>query len=101
MPAFEGAVALGFRYVETDVHATADGCVVAFHDDRLDRVTDRQGRISTLPWTAVREARVDNEPIPLLEDVLGAWPDVKVNIDAKSDRVVAPLVDVLQRTGAQ
>ena len=49
MPAFEGAVRLGFRYVETDVHATADGVLLAFHDDVLDRVTDYAGDIAKLP----------------------------------------------------
>ncbi len=49
MPAFEGAVRLGFRYVETDVHATADGALLAFHDDVLDRVTDHSGDIAKLP----------------------------------------------------
>ena len=99
MPAFEGAVALGFRYVETDVHATSDGILLAFHDDRLDRVTNRAGVISELPWREVRLARVDGrEPIPLLEDLLGTWPDLRVNIDPKHDGAIGSLVDVLRRT---
>jgi glycerophosphoryl diester phosphodiesterase len=101
MPAFAHAVGLGYRYVETDVHATADGVLVAFHDDRLDRVTDGHGVIAELPWSRVKEARVDGrEPIPLLEDLLGTWPELRVNIDPKHDDAVDPLADVLLRTGA-
>ncbi len=100
MRAFANAVALGYRYVETDVHATADGAVVAFHDDSLDRLTDRRGRIADLEWETVRAARVGDEPIPLLEDLLGTWPDLRVNIDAKHDAVVRPLLAVIDRMGA-
>jgi glycerophosphoryl diester phosphodiesterase len=101
MPAFEHAVRLGYRYVETDVHATADGVLLAFHDDVLDRVTDRTGVISELPWRTVAEARVDGlEPIPLFEDLLGAFPGLRVNIDPKHDAAVEPLAEVLRRCGA-
>lgn len=101
MPAFEGAVALDYRYVETDVHVTSDGVLVAFHDESLDRVTDRAGLIRELPWSEVAAARVDGrEPIPLLEDILGTWPDLRVNIDPKHDSSVGPLVDAIRRTGA-
>ena len=101
MPAFAGAVALGYRYVETDVHVTSDGVVLAFHDDRLDRVTDRTGAIAELPYAEVARARVDGvEPIPLLEELLGTWPELRVNIDPKHDEVVEPLATVLRRTGA-
>lgn len=101
MAAFAAAVELGFRYVETDVHATADGALVAFHDATLDRVTDGSGRVAALPWAAVRTARIGGvEPVPLLEDLLGAWPDLRVNIDVKADGAVDPLVRVIERLRA-
>lgn len=101
MAAFDRAVRLGYRYLETDVRATADGALLAFHDDTLDRVTDRTGRISTLPYAEVARARIGGrEPIPLVEDVLGSWPDVRLNIDVKDLGCIQPLVRTLRRTGA-
>jgi len=101
MPAFEGAVALGYRYIETDAHVTSDGTIVAFHDDRLDRVCDRTGIIADLTWSEVRLARVDGrEPIPLLEDLLTTWPDLRINIDPKHDAAVEPLAEVIRRCDA-
>lgn len=101
MAAFAAAVDLGFRHVETDVHATSDGVVVAFHDETLDRVTDGSGRVTELPWSVVRDARIDGtEPVPTLEELLGTWPDLHVNIDLKSDGAVAPTVEVVERTSS-
>jgi glycerophosphoryl diester phosphodiesterase len=101
MAAFERAVSLGYRYIETDVHATADGVLVAFHDSTLDRVTDRRGAIAQMTWAEVSRARLsDSSTIPLAQDVLGTWPHMRVNIDAKSDGAVGPLLDVLHRTRA-
>jgi glycerophosphoryl diester phosphodiesterase len=97
MPAFEHAVRLGYQYVETDVHVTADGVLLAFHDDVLDRVTDSEGVVAELPWSVVKEARVDGrEPIPLFADLLAAWPDLRVNIDPKHDAAVEPLASALR-----
>jgi glycerophosphoryl diester phosphodiesterase len=101
MAAFEHAVELGFSYVETDVHATADGVLLAFHDDTLDRVTDARGRVAALPWAAVRRARIaGQEPIPRLDEVLDAWPHIRVNVDVKRPEAIGPLLDVLRRTRA-
>lgn len=99
MAAFEAAARLGYRYLETDVRTTSDGVVLAFHDATLDRVTDRRGRIAELPWSEVRRARIRGvEPLARLEDVLGAWPEVRLNIDVKDTPSVAPLARVLDRT---
>ena len=91
MAAFQHAVDLGFKYLETDAHLTRDGKLVAFHDDELGRVTDRSGRIADLTWDEVRRARVQGEPIPRLEALFETWSDVRINIDPKHDAVVEPL----------
>jgi len=100
MRAFAAAVALGYRYLETDAHLTADGVLVAFHDDRLDRVTDRSGLIADLPWSAVAEARIGDQAVPTLEELLVTFPDACVNIDPKADAVVGPLAALLTKLGA-
>ena len=114
--AFEIAVELGYRYLETDAHITRDGVLVAFHDDRLDRVTDRAGAIADLAIADVEAAdagytfspdggssfpfRGQGIRVPRLEDVLVRWPDVRVNIDPKNDACVAPLATLLDRLSA-
>lgn len=102
MAAFAAAIDLGYRYLETDVHLTADGVVVAFHDDHLDRVSDMTGAISDLTWAEVRQAKVGatGDPVPRLDEILTTWPDVRVNIDPKNDNVVDALARVLQAEGA-
>src|SRR6266480_489914 len=99
--AFEHAVGLGYEYLETDVQATADGVLIAFHDRTLDRVTGRPGRVCRLTLKEIAGARIEGtEPIPVLEDVLAAWPDVRFNIDVKDAPAIAPLAGVLRRTNA-
>ena len=101
MPAFEAAIDLGYRWIETDAHVTADGICLAFHDEVLDRVTDRTGTIAELPYREVRQARVEGrEPIPLMEDLLAAFDGVRINIDPKHDAAVEPLAAAIERAGA-
>lgn len=101
MPAFVGATELGYTYIETDVQATSDGVLAAFHDDDLQRTCGRAGRISALPWSDVSTARVDGrEPIPLLSDLFEAFPEHRINIDCKTDAALQPLIDELRRHDA-
>lgn len=101
MAAFAAAVDLGYRYVETDAHATADGVAVALHDATLDRTTDGHGHVRDLPWREVRRARIGGvEPVPLLEDLLGSFPGLRVNIDVKEPAGVVPVAEVIERTRA-
>ena len=97
-PAFAECVALGYRYLETDVRVTSDGELVVFHDATLDRVTDRTGRVESMPWRELQTTLVGGrEPIVRLEDLFGAWPDVRFNLDIKAAGVLAPLVRTVRR----
>lgn len=101
LAAFRHAFDLGYRHLETDVHTTSDGVLVAFHDDDLNRTCGRPGIIGDLPWRDVASARVAGEhAIPLLSDLLEEFPDARFNIDAKSDGAVDPLLAVLHRHGS-
>jgi glycerophosphoryl diester phosphodiesterase len=98
MAAFRAAVELGYRYLETDVHTTSDGVLLLFHDDSLDRVTDGRGRISELTAAEVAAARIGGrEPVPLFDELVTEFPDVRLNLDVKDWSSVRSLADGIER----
>jgi glycerophosphoryl diester phosphodiesterase len=101
LAAVDRVVGLGYSYLETDVRTTRDGVAVLLHDRHLGRTTDRAGAVDTLPWAEVARARIGGtEPVPRLDDLLGSYPDLRVNLDAKAPSSVGPLVEAVRRAGA-
>ncbi|MGI5241365.1 glycerophosphodiester phosphodiesterase family protein [Dactylosporangium sp. CA-139066] len=99
--AFARAAELGYRYIETDTHATADGVAVVFHDDTLKRLLGRPGRMIDLRWADLRTERVGGAAaVPRLDEVLDAHPGIRFNIDAKTEHAVRPTVEVVERLKA-
>ena len=89
LAAFKHAVSLGYDYLETDVHVTSDGVLLAFHDAVLDRVTDLEGAIADLSFEEVRQALVGGrEQVPTLAQLFDEFPRARFNIDLKSDGAV-------------
>lgn len=102
LEAFECAVGLGYRYLETDAHATSDGQLLAFHDVHLDRVTDQVGDLTQQSYAEVARALVGGrEPIPRLADLLEAFPEARFNIDLKSAGAVEPMVELVLSMAVQ
>jgi glycerophosphoryl diester phosphodiesterase len=94
--AFAHAIGLGYRYLETDVHVTRDGLLVAFHDALLQRVSDGTGSLEDLDSAALDLVRVGGlEPVPTLADLVRAFPGARFNIDLKTDRAAAPLAALI------
>jgi glycerophosphoryl diester phosphodiesterase len=100
MLAFHNAIQMGYRYIETDVHATKDGILMAFHDDDLLRTCGLDIKISDATYAELSTAKIDGlEAIPRLDELLTTWPNVRINIDCKSDQAVAPLIETLRNAG--
>ena len=99
--AFATALSLGFEFLETDVWATADDELVAFHDDSLDRVTESSGRIGEHTWAALSDVRIGGrDPIPLMAELFEEFPGARFNIDLKDDRAAPLLADIIARHDA-
>lgn len=109
MVAFQGAVSLGFRWLETDLHLASDGEVMCIHDDTVDRTTDGTGPVASL--TRRELERLDagramtgfegaGHGVPGLDEVLLSFPDVNLVVDLKQDRLEKPLLALLRRLGA-
>ena len=99
--AFAAAIALGYRFLETDVRPTRDGVAIVHHDATLDRTTDMTGPVRIRSWREVRCAGFADGTSPWrLEELLDAFPDAHVNIDVKEGAVVSPALDALRRTRA-
>lgn len=71
LAAFQAACAGGYG-IELDVQLTADGEAVVFHDDRLERMTGREGRLRdhTAAELATYGLKGTDETIPTLADTL-------------------------------
>ena len=101
LAAFRHAFDLGYRYLETDVHATRDGVLLAFHDAVLDRVTERRGEVGELSAAEVRGALIGGrEEIPTLAALLEHLPDARFNVDIKAAAAVEPLAELVEAMGA-
>lgn len=99
--AFARALAVGATYIETDVHASADGTAVIAHDPDLARTAGRKVRVDQLTIGELR--RVDlgyDQQFCSLADALDTFPETRFNIDVKSKAAVAPTIDAILDAGA-
>lgn len=95
--AFNHLRELGIKHLETDAHLSADGVVVLSHDPTVEREYGGEGAIAELTYPEILQLRNSaGEQMPRLIDVLEQFPDFYLNVDAKTDEVVEPLLQVLR-----
>jgi glycerophosphoryl diester phosphodiesterase len=95
LAAFRAAAALGADAVELDVHATADGTIVVYHDETI--AGQRIARMTGKQVAALRPA--NGEPVPTLAEVLallGSALQVFVEVKSLPPQFDDPLLGVLR-----
>ena len=111
MHAFQGAVDLGYRYLETDIRASSDGVLMVFHDATLDRTTDGSGKVIQRTRAELAELdagyrfengggheyRARGVSIPTLDELLLAYPEAVFSIDMKENGLEAALAATVAR----
>jgi len=116
LPAFERAVEVGIDALEMDVHVTRDNQLIVAHDDTAARTCGAQ-----LAWGDLDLAeahRLDagwgfvapdgTRPfagkairVPTFEQVLDAFPAMRINVDIKGDRAAALMLDLIRARHAE
>jgi glycerophosphoryl diester phosphodiesterase len=85
LPAFTKALEAGAVYIETDVHASADGIAIISHDPDLRRLAGRRERIDQLTRAALADVELGNGArFSTLAEALAALPEARFNIDVKT-----------------
>ena len=91
LAAFAAAIAAGARHIETDVHASSDGVAVVSHDESLERVAGRPGRVSDFTLAELEAIDLgDGQGFSSLATVLERFPHAFFNIDVKSMDAAGP-----------
>ena len=97
LEAFEYSSDLGFIYIETDVQSTKDGHVVIFHDSTLKRMVGINKSISDLTLEEIKRIElIDGGKIPLLYEALDSFPDLRFNIDIKTEDAMENTIKIIQ-----
>ncbi|PPF56399.1 glycerophosphodiester phosphodiesterase [Clavibacter michiganensis] len=99
--AFLAAWELGVTHLETDVHVTADGACVLWHDDDLRRLTGRPGRVRDATLAELRAVDLGSGArIATLGELLAALPDARLNIDVKGRGAPGAAARAIRAAGA-
>lgn len=93
--AFAAAHAAGAEYVETDCQVTADGDVVLFHDTTLERLAGDPRPVRGVRTRELSRLFSDHGGLLTVAEALDLFPDVRFNIDVKTDAAAEPLGPIL------
>ncbi|MBQ3149710.1 MAG: hypothetical protein IJB86_00535 [Clostridia bacterium] len=94
LQAIEKAAQVGFKRVEFDIRETADGQLVLMHDDKIDRMTDGSGRVSSYTVTELSRFTVDNGANILEIEEKVRIPTLKETLELCKESGITPVIEI-------
>ena len=95
---FKYAIEIGSDIIETDIQLSSDGVPYIFHDDDLKRIPGIEKNFNDLLASEIDELNIFGDfKIPTLEETLKQFPDTKFQIDFKTDEVVDPAIEIINK----
>ncbi len=95
---FKYALEIGSDIIETDIQLSSDGIPYIFHDDDLKRIPGIEKNFNELLASEIDELNIfDDCKIPTLEETLKQFPNTKFQIDFKTDEVVDPAIEIINK----
>ncbi|HQV74960.1 MAG TPA: glycerophosphodiester phosphodiesterase family protein [Flavobacteriales bacterium] len=82
-----GGLQQGFDGIEMDLQLTADGILVAYHDDELSGVAPCSGLVNSRTWTELRQCSQFSRPLVRVDSLLfeaqAQYPSAEFTLDVK------------------
>ena len=101
LESFEYSQSIGCEFIETDVQASSDGVPYIFHDDDLKRILNKSVKFNELSSKEIDELQIfEKYKIPKLSETLIQFPNLLFQIDFKTDEVVNPALDIINKTNS-
>lgn len=105
--AFNSAIRLGYKFIETDVIVTKDGQVVCYHGShnwyaKRSSGLELRNKLQRLTYDQINDENASKgSEMPLLKDILRKFPSTCFSVDAKTRQVIAPLSKTIKESKAQ
>ena len=95
---FNYSLEIGSDIIETDIQLSSDGIPYIFHDDDLKRISGLEKNFNELLSSEIDELNIFGDyKIPTLEETLKQFPNTKFQIDFKTDDVVDPAIEIINK----
>lgn len=99
LAAFNKALEMRADGIELDIQLSADGEIIVFHDETLDRITNGTGLVENFTLSELKKFRIsETHQIPTLKETLDLInQNCLLNIEIKNSKATKSLIELIEK----